>query len=45
VLEKLKQIDYLPNGDGPEEFSKFVAAETIKWRDLIVGSGLNNLPR
>ncbi len=45
VLERLKMIDYLPNGDGPEEFSKFVAAETIKWKDLILGAGLNNLPR
>jgi tripartite-type tricarboxylate transporter receptor subunit TctC len=43
VQERLKAVDYIANGDGPEAFAKFIESENKKWKDLILSSKLIDL--
>lgn len=45
VQDRLKSIDYIANGDGPEAFGKFIEGENRKWKDLIVNSKLIDLAK
>ncbi len=40
VIKKFEQIGAVPGGNSPEEFSKFVAAESKKWGDFVKRTGI-----
>ena len=40
VAAKLKAAGFEPLGGQPDEFAKFIAAETVKWADAAKAAGL-----
>lgn len=40
VIKKFEQIGAVPGGNSPEEFTKFVTAESKKWGDFVKRTGI-----